>query len=113
MLTKEQILGAKDLQTRKVEVPEWGGAVYVRPLSSRDRDKYEAEISAGGQASFENIRARLGVCCICDESGTLLFTAEDAAELGKKAAGPMQKVFNVIMEVNGFTESDVDELAKN
>ncbi len=42
LLTKDDILGADDLATEDVEVPEWGGCVRVRALTGTERDAFEA-----------------------------------------------------------------------
>ena len=41
-LNREAILAAEDLPRELVEVPEWGGAVYVRALTGAERDQFEA-----------------------------------------------------------------------
>ena len=43
LLTRDLILKADDIQTREVEVPEWGGTVLIRALTGTERDAYEAE----------------------------------------------------------------------
>ena len=43
-LTRNEILAVDDLQTQKVDVPEWGGSVYVRGLTGSERDALEASI---------------------------------------------------------------------
>ena len=44
LLTKEQILRVKDIETRKVNVPEWGGDVMVRSLTGAERDYFESKL---------------------------------------------------------------------
>jgi len=43
-LTKEQILGASDIEIEKVDVSEWGGFVYVKGMTAKQRDDFEASI---------------------------------------------------------------------
>ena len=45
ILNREQILAANDVKTRIVDVPEWGGSVIVRGLTSLERDRAIASIS--------------------------------------------------------------------
>ena len=113
MLTKEQILKAGDLKIEKIAVPEWGGDVFIRPLSSRDRDKWEADVSASGKVSYDNLRAKLVARSICDESGNLLFDESDIPALGQKSAAAMQRLFNRLIDLNQVSDADVDEIVKN
>ena len=43
-LTRDEILGADDLKTESVKVPEWGGTVLVRELTGAERDEWEASV---------------------------------------------------------------------
>ena len=71
-LTKEQILEAQDIQREEVEVPEWGGTVYVKSLSGADLGQYEAalaEMGANGtvrRMRVEQARVMLATLTICD-----------------------------------------------
>ena len=44
ILTADDILRAEDLPRELVEVPEWGGAVYVRGLTAWERSEFENEM---------------------------------------------------------------------
>ena len=114
LLTKDQILGANDLPRKQVEVPEWGGAVYVRTMTGAERDAFESlslESRSGGSTSLVNLRARLAVWTVVDESGNRLFSDSDIEALGKKSAKALSRIFNVIVEVNHFGEKDIEDLA--
>ncbi len=117
MLTKEQILGVKDLIIREVEMPEWGGSVYVRGLTGSERDAFEASVieqrGKTNRVNMINVRAKLLVLTICDKDGNPVFTAADIDALGKKSAQALQKLFDVASELSGLSEKDAEELAKN
>ena len=113
MLTKEQILRADDLSREKVEIPEWGGVVFVRTLSGTERDAWELRLSSIREKGVGDIRASLAVACVVDESGKRLFADSDIAELGKKSWKPLDRIFDVAMRLNKMREEDVEELAKN
>jgi hypothetical protein len=117
MLTRDQILKKRDLPREVVDVPEWGDKVIVRGLTGAERDAFEQSIvdtrGKSGKANLANIRAKLCVACIVDESGNRLFKAEDAAALGEQSATALQRVFNVAQRLCGMSQSDVEELAKN
>ena len=118
MLDKKTILQSDDLPRELVEVPQWGGQVYVRTLTGSERDEFEQSclVNKKGKSkdvNLTNIRARLCVLCICEESGTRLFDARDVDSLGKKSAAALDLVFSVAQKLNGLGQEDVEDLAKN
>jgi hypothetical protein len=126
-LSGADILAAQDLETREVEVKQWGGSVIVRALSGKERDAYEAScmverpaIAADGKRvrgqmemhrSLLNIRAKLVVRALVDEGGNRLFKDTDAAALGEKSGAALDQLFDVAAELSGLTAEDVDALA--
>lgn len=111
MLDRKAIFKAVDLDVKTVEVPEWGGEVCVRGLTARERDHFEASI--GTSANLENLRARLVVLTLCDESGERLLKDSDAIELGKKNAQVVDRLFEIARKMSGMTDADVEELEGN
>lgn len=117
-LSREEILKAEDLETRDVDVPEWGGAVRVRALSGTDRDAFEAsklERQADGTFGFSllNLRAKLAARSIVDENGELMFNELDVGRLGQKSAAALDRVFQVASELSGLDKAAGDELEGN
>lgn len=117
MLSKKDILLAKDIKTEKVSVPEWGGDVLVRGLTGAERDEFEGSIVQieGKKQTMDmgNIRARLCAMSMVDEQGVRIFDEEDVDELGKKSASALQRIFEVTQRLSGLTTEDVENLAKN
>lgn len=115
MSLKDTILGAVDRPSQAVEVLEWGCTVMVRTLSGAERDAFESEtFEAKGRINKQNIRARFLALCLCDAEGNRIFTtAEDAKKLGEKSAAVLDRLFEIAQKMNGLTQADVDELAKN
>jgi hypothetical protein len=115
--SKESIFAFKGKPSHAVDVPEWGGTVYVRVMSGAERDGYEDETyrlnGKSVQLNRVNARARLLVRCLSDEEGKRLFSDADADTLGNQPADVIDKVYSVALRVNGFTEKDVEDLAKN
>lgn len=113
-LSKSQILGAADGDTVEVEVPEWGGSVRVRSISGGERDRFESSLQkAKGGSDLTNIRAKLVALCLVDEGGGRLFSDGEVAELARKSAKPLDRVFDVCLTHNGFKAADLEELRKN
>lgn len=118
-LSRDEILKTPDLPREEVEVPEWGGTVYVRSLTAEEKDQFEMIfLGEEGKAksrkdALRNIRARLVALTSCDEGGNRLFTEEDIPALGKKNARAIDRIFTVAQKLCGMRNEDVKELAKN
>lgn len=126
LLSRDNILGADDLDTEDVPVPEWapkGAAnpaayeVRLRMLTGTERDKFErmmaeAQTNSSKKKNAENFRARMVALCAVDDHGARLFNNADIAVLGAKSSKALSRVFDACQKMNGFTESDVEELTE-
>lgn len=112
VLGKDAILAAADIQPELVDVPEWGGQVYVRGLTASERDQFEFAVvrARDGQAKRVNIRAQLVAWGLCDEAGHRLFSDAEVAQLGRKSALAMERVFDRVRHLSAMTDEDVAEL---
>ena len=113
MLTREQILAAKDLQREEVKVPEWGGSVLVQMMSGTARDAFEASIVVNGEPDTSNMRAKLAAATIVDDKGIPLFTEDDVAALGRKSATALDRVLHAAQRLNRLGDKELQDLAKN
>lgn len=112
-LTKEQILAADDMGLLEVQVPEWGGSVFVRVMTVGERDSYENDWMVNKNKGVENFRSKFLQRVLCDEAGELLFKADEIALLAKKSARATTRVWGEAMKHNALTDDDVEDLAKN
>lgn len=112
ILTAEQIRSQKQLTRELVDVPEWGGEVFVRVMTGRERDEFEVSCGKDEQGT-DNFRARLAASCLVDEEGRRLFTLAEAEELGDLSGTALDRVFQVARKLNPLTRADVEELEKN
>lgn len=116
-LTAKQILEMDDRPTKEVEVPEWGGSVFIRTMSGDERDTFEAEMVAqqGGAnpSKIKGIRARFVTRVLVDENGERLFKDSQADQLGKKSAAALDRIFSEASAFNRLSGEDVEELAGN
>ena len=103
ILNKNEIKAAPRAKPVPVEVPEWGGTVYVRPLMAWELDELELELAGGdtGQRDASNFRARLLAKCLCDEFGARLFADDEAGEIGEMDAAPISRLFEVAQTLAG------------
>lgn len=113
MLSRDQILQAADNGATAVDVPEWGGSVYVRIMSGRERDAFEAQMIASKDRSMENFRAKMAAVCVCDDQGKRIFSDQDVEALGAKSSTALQRIFDAALRINRMAPGDVEELRKN
>lgn len=117
LLGREAILGASDIVSEDVAVPEWGGTVRVKGLTAAQRDAFEQSSLTGKgknqSLNFANLRSRLLVLTVVDESGEQLFIHGDVVELGKKSAAAVDRVFEVASRLSGIGDDDIEELTGN
>ena len=71
LLSAAAILSAADLPHEDVAVPEWGGTVRIRTMTSGARDEYEQKMLAAKGQPQRNVRAQLVALCAVDEAGGL------------------------------------------
>ena len=64
-LSRDAILKVQDIETRELEIPEWGGSVLVRGMTGHERDRYENSLykqrGKDRQLNTQNARAKLVV----------------------------------------------------
>lgn len=118
-LSPEQIIQSNDWQTQEVNVPEWGGKVLVRGLTSVERDTYLENHTKykgmGKTASIEikHDEAFMVARCLVDENGKQLFKPSDAVALGKKSATAIHRIIRVIEKLSGLDKDDNEDAEKN
>lgn len=126
VLTRDEILGAKDTLIEWVEVPQWGldsdgqpKGVFVRGLTGSDRDDFEMNmIETKGkktELNLRNLRAKLLVRTIVDSDDPAVaqkvFEIEDIEALGRKSGQALQLLYAVAQRLSGLSAEDVEELA--
>lgn len=114
-LSRDEILGARDLKVVEVDVPEWGGVVLVSMMTGRDRDAFEAEtVTRRGKqvdVNMKDMRARLVARTVVDESGARLFSDGDVEALAAKSSAALNRLFEVARKLNGLTDESEREAA--
>ena len=117
LLTRDQILAARDIQTELVAVPEWGGSVMVRGLTGRGRDAMEARFTdARGKLDTDkgaDFRAAFVAQTVVDAEGRRLFADSDIKALGEKSSVALQRVFDVAVRLSASRPADIDGIAED
>ena len=113
-LTAADILNCDDSSKEKINIPEWGGDVYIKVMSGSERDSWELyygkEIE---KTNSVNVRSKLAGLTLCDEQGKRLFSDGQIAALGKKSGSALERVYVESLRINKVTESDIEALEKN
>lgn len=115
-LTREQILGADDLRTKAVDVPEWGGPVRIRELSARESADWVARSNDPDVPQAERGLVTISlmlVLSVIDGEGKRIFTDEDIAALQAKNPEAIRRVFDACLAFNGATAEELAALEKN
>jgi hypothetical protein len=119
LLSREQILKAKDRTYQEVRCPEWGGTVRLQSLSGAERDAFEESIlgqknkDGSREVVTKNLRAKLVALSAVDKDGNLIFSMDDVMVLGEKNAAPLDRLFSIAQKLSGISKDDVEELTKN
>lgn len=116
-LTKEEILNASDMELVRVDIPEWGGEICLKPMTGRNRDDFDSYIARqtkGERLDMKGVRVRLVALCLCDDKGTLMFsTPDDMKALNAKSNKVINDLFNTVQKINGIGDDEVKELVGN
>jgi hypothetical protein len=117
ILTRQEIVDVKDIQTRVVDVPEWNGSVIVKVMSGFDRNAFDQSIvkiiDGKRTPDLNNVRLKLVALTVVDEAGNALFGQDELADLGKKNSAAIERLFEVAQELNGMLPTAVDTAVKN
>lgn len=95
ILTREQILGVPRAAPVCVDVPEWGGEVYLRMMTAREMRQIVQD-NADAKDDF----AILSVAVVDPATGQPIFTAADVDALRDMDAGPVIRLMAEIRRMN-------------
>lgn len=111
---REHILKTKDCESEKLYIPEWDCDVYVKQLSAREQDNFEANrFDKNGKEKIMGLRARFVANCLVDKDGNKIFSEDDIERLSDKRGSVLNRIIDKCVEVNRITEEDLERLAKN
>ena len=113
MLTKDQILGAKDLKKKKVKIPEWGDEVYVSEMSGFMRSQFEFAFTGDTKEwAKKNVAGLYAVYSVVEENGDLMFSPDDVEDLMKKNGRALDIISQESEKLNRIF-TNVEDEAKN
>jgi len=113
-LTRDQILDAKDRTLEPVDVPEWGGTLYLQQMSAAQAATFRAAMLQAVDSQTASIvdaelltrmERRVVAWCATDADGKRLFTDEDADTLlGDKSPAVITRLSEKALELSALTE---------
>ena len=114
LLTLADILSAEDSAVKVHNVPEWGGNVRIRRLTTgatAELDEWRTlnsnPESPGGTANTYKFMARFIAACVVDEAGKPLFkTDADCDALLDRAADVVGELFLECRRWNGWSPDE-------
>ena len=114
-LTRDKISKANDLKPIKIDVPAWGGSVYVRALSATERLEFEeiAQKLALDDSKATKTMALYLCHVLSDSKGVRLFSDADVDIINGKNASIVLDLFNRASDHNSLTHEDIKDLEKN
>ena len=121
VLSFDQIKDAEDLETRKVPVKEWGGAVLLKTMTGDVRDEYVQLVqnrmvgSGKGRkiSNYKGLSSSLIQKCAVKADGTQLFTPVQVREIQKKSSAILQRLLDICQEMNGLSDDEVEKYSGN
>lgn len=106
VLSAADIMAAVDLKPEPVEVPEWGGTIYLRVLTADETLAYQ-EFTQVPENKFRSMQ-RLLSYCICDEKGGRLFSDAEMAQLYSKNANVLTRLHKLAVKMNAAEDAVAD-----
>lgn len=114
-LSREELLKRRDADfgsIKEIEIPEWNGSVFLRPMKVGERDRLSAWAQKPENANNTEIRKRLLVNCLCDDEGKRLFQDNQIADLDGFSDKVIDHLFIEAQKICGILE-DLKDLEKN
>ena len=112
-LSRSAIINRPVSEPVKFEVPEWGGHVYLKPLTVKERDKYENSLfDKKGRPNMKGSRARLLIMSVVNRNGLPVFKRGDEDIIDEMGAAGVDRVSKRVMELCGMSEEDIEAEAE-
>lgn len=109
MLTLTDIKNQK-LETKKIDVEQWGGQLLIKKLSVADRDAL-AEIYDDEDLSKDAVLQTI-IKSVVNEDDSLMFTDEHIDLLKQKDGEAIAHIYNEVVEYSGIAGGDDSDAVK-
>lgn len=99
MLTKEQIRNAKDIKTKVLNIPEWGGDITIKALTFKEF----TDINIGGQGPNKTTdNNALAIATFIEGVCEPKYERKEAGELQERNGSVITRIVSEIMKLSGF-----------
>jgi hypothetical protein len=105
-LGKHSILAAADALNREIEVPEWGGSVWIKTLNVAEGIAFN---DAKANVHEEKVVPLLLTYVLCEEDGKPLFNQDDTDQLCAKNPAVLLRIFHEAVALNKMNKGADDE----
>lgn len=107
----QQTFAPKPVEVEVSVAKEGTFKVYLKPLTSAQRDAFEASVvGQDGKRDLSNLRARLVADCLVTAEGKPVGSAKDLGQLDARLVGAL---FDEVRKLNGMDADAVDEAGKD
>ena len=115
ILSRQALETINDRKQETVDVPEWGGAVYLRELSAGDHEDLELFMQSSKQDKHPTIylRTRLVALALVDHEGNRLYKDEDIEILRSKSSTVINRLCAHVVKQNNLGSKAMETLAGN
>jgi hypothetical protein len=112
-LTGADIFNRPAPKPERVHVPEWGGSVFIKRMTVKERDAYEQSLfDKKGRPNMEGARARLLIATAVTDAGLPIFGKYDEDKILSLDAAGVNRLTQRAMELAGMTEEDIEDAAE-
>lgn len=107
-LSFAEIQKADDRKLEKIEITEWGGVVYIRPLSAAELLEHE-KTAAGDDVEPADVSFSLLGQSLVDEEGNRIFSDDKLDVLREKNPRVITRLVKEIERVNGVSGDETEK----
>lgn len=112
---RDRIFASEDIESKVIEVPQWGVKLEVRALNGRARaNLLRSYVNDDGSMNVEAMYPSLIIQSTYDpETGEQVFSDEDVAALNAKSGAALEVIASTAMKLSGMAPEAVAEAGKD
>lgn len=113
VMSREEIVAATGISTREVPLPEFGVdvGVLVRSMTLTERNEFLRRANSAEEK--EGLAKWIASTLIVDANGDRVMTEDEARSFDGKNWHVLERIVQVIMEMNGMNEAAVEAARGN
>lgn len=116
-LTAAEIFAKPDQELIELQVPEWGGSVWIRSFDAGELLQIEREFydpkTGGVNPAKGNLRVKVVLLGVCDQNGSPIFAAAEIPKLEKRNAKIMDRLATAVLGHNRMDDKSKEALKED